>query len=115
MTKDAKLHILIFITCLLSCMLLSCAPKRSSTYMAGYEDGYEAALEETETSSIPVVDVIPTEPSYDYYVLNKKSKKFHAPSCYSVEQMKEENKIYFSGTREEAIENGYEPCGNCKP
>ena len=49
------------------------------------------------------------------YVLNINSKKFHYPSCKSVEQMKETNRKYVTWSREEAIANGYEPCGNCHP
>ena len=49
------------------------------------------------------------------YVLNKKSKKFHDPECSSVPTIKETNKEEFKGTREELIEMGYSPCGNCKP
>lgn len=52
--------------------------------------------------------------SYDY-VLNTRSKKFHIPSCFSVDQMSEKNKEYFSGTRDEVIDMGYDPCGNCNP
>lgn len=49
------------------------------------------------------------------YILNKNSKKFHHPNCSSVDKMKEENKIYYTGTREKLIEDGYDPCGNCDP
>lgn len=49
------------------------------------------------------------------YVLNKNTKKFHYPGCKSVNQMKEQNKEYFEGTREEVIARGYDPCRNCNP
>lgn len=49
------------------------------------------------------------------YVLNKNTKKFHLPSCKSVSEMKESNKVLFYGTRDEAIEEGYSPCGRCNP
>ena len=50
------------------------------------------------------------------YVANKKSKKFHKPSCSSVDQMKESNKKYFySVTRQSMIDKGYDPCGKCHP
>ncbi len=52
--------------------------------------------------------------SYDY-VINKNSKKFHRPDCDSVSDIKDKNKGYFSGSREELISKGYEPCGGCKP
>lgn len=49
------------------------------------------------------------------YILNTNSRKFHYPSCKSVGKMKESNKEEFTGSREELIARGYEPCGNCKP
>lgn len=49
------------------------------------------------------------------YILNTNTKKFHYPSCSSVRKMKDKNKQSFNGTREEAIANGYSPCGNCHP
>ena len=48
------------------------------------------------------------------YIGNKKSKKFHYPSCKSVGAMKESNKVEFS-SREEAISRQYQPCGECNP
>ena len=49
------------------------------------------------------------------YVANKNSKKFHYPSCESVKEMKEKNRLYFTGYREDLIAQGYEPCKNCHP
>ncbi len=49
------------------------------------------------------------------YVLNTSGKKFHLPSCSSVQQMKEENRKSFTGDRADLIAQGYEPCGKCKP
>lgn len=49
------------------------------------------------------------------YVLNTKSRKFHKPECQSVKRMKDKNKEYFTGSRDELIEDGYDPCGSCKP
>ncbi len=49
------------------------------------------------------------------YIANKNTKKFHDPGCSSVDQMKEENKWYFSGSRETLIEAGYDPCKRCNP
>ena len=49
------------------------------------------------------------------YVGNKNSKKFHYAWCNSVDQMKESNKYYYTGTRDEMISQGYDPCGNCTP
>lgn len=49
------------------------------------------------------------------YILNTNTKKFHYPSCPSVEQMKDKNKKDYSGSRDEIIEMGYEPCKRCNP
>lgn len=49
------------------------------------------------------------------YILNTSSKKFHLPSCGSVQDIKDENKESFNGSRDWLLENGYEPCGRCKP
>ena len=46
------------------------------------------------------------------YIGNVNSKKFHTDACPSLPA--EKNRIYFN-TREEALEEGYEPCQNCKP
>ena len=55
-----------------------------------------------------------TEPLYDY-VLNTNTKRFHIPTCPSVEDMSEKNKEFFAGDRESLIDKGYISCGRCKP
>ena len=49
------------------------------------------------------------------YVLNTNTKKFHYPSCSSVSQMKDKNKAYYTGSRDDVISQGYDPCKNCNP
>ena len=49
------------------------------------------------------------------YVINTNTGKFHRPNCDSVTKMKAKNKKEFTGSREELISDGYEPCENCKP
>ena len=49
------------------------------------------------------------------YVINENTEKFHDPDCSSVDDIKEKNKREFTGTRDELIEQGYEPCGICQP
>ena len=49
------------------------------------------------------------------YILNTNTKKFHLPECSSVKQIQEGNKKEFHGTRNELTEQGYSPCGQCKP
>ena len=62
----------------------------------------------------------PTEPEDNnapstYYILNTNSKKFHYPTCHSAAKISDKNRKDFHGTREELIQSGYSPCGNCDP
>ncbi len=54
-------------------------------------------------------------PEGETYILNTSSKRFHHPDCSGVKTMKEENKQEYTGSREELIDEGYIPCGTCKP
>ncbi len=49
------------------------------------------------------------------YVLNTNSKKFHLPSCSSVDQMSPKNREDVEDTRENLIAKGYDPCKRCHP
>ena len=49
------------------------------------------------------------------YVLNTRSKKFHKPSCASVEQMNFSNREDVNLSRDKIISMGYDPCGRCHP
>lgn len=53
-------------------------------------------------------------PVTDTYVGNKNTKTFHKPSCSSVSDMKDKNKVILD-SREEAIKKGYGPCKKCNP
>lgn len=46
------------------------------------------------------------------YIGNKNTMKFHTPQCASLPI--EKNRIYFADS-EAALEEGYTPCGTCKP
>lgn len=82
--------------------------------LVAYTDGdsiswSNGSVEEEENSS---AEEGSEEPDY---VLNTNTMKFHYPNCKSVSQMKEGNRQDYYGTREELINQGYDPCGNCKP
>jgi len=49
------------------------------------------------------------------YILNTNTKKFHYPSCSSVKQMKASNKKEYTGSRDDLIAQGYDPCKKCNP
>ena len=69
------------------------------------EDQFDSQPEEKESAQDKIT----------VYVLNTNTKRFHLPSCHSVTDMKPKNRKDFTGTREELIEQGYKPCGECKP
>lgn len=48
------------------------------------------------------------------YVGNSSSKKFHTSDCKYAKDMISKNKVTFT-SRQKAISEGYEPCGNCEP
>lgn len=49
------------------------------------------------------------------YILNTNTKKFHYLSCSSVKQMKASNKKEYTGSRDDLIAQGYDPCKKCNP
>ncbi len=49
------------------------------------------------------------------FVLNSSTLKFHRPDCPSVSEMAESHRQFLYCTSEEAIDEGYIPCGWCKP
>lgn len=49
------------------------------------------------------------------YVVNANTKKFHYPSCSSVSQIKQKNRMDTNASRDELISEGYAPCKRCNP
>ena len=48
------------------------------------------------------------------FIGNSNTKKFHKAACGSVKEMKDGNKVPLAD-REDAIEQGFDPCKRCKP
>jgi DNA-entry nuclease len=79
----------------------------------GYEIDYKTG-ESWVNEKITTED--PSEESKnESYVLNTNSKKFHKEDCSSVNSISEKNKKEYTGSREDLINEGYDPCGSCKP
>ena len=79
-------------------------------------DNQTATSDKEQTPSPQATPEPTTEPTQSYecdYILNTNTKVFHYPDCDSVSQMKEKNKEYFTGTKEEVMNMGYTPCHNC--
>ena len=49
------------------------------------------------------------------WVVNTNTKKIHYPSCSSAKKIKDENRWEVIATLSELENQGYTPCGNCKP
>lgn len=85
-------------------------------------DSY-AEVQPTEPATEPATEAPETEPPTEAteepqgvdYILNINSKKFHYPNCPSVKRMKESNKEYYTGSRDDLIARGFDPCKNCNP
>lgn len=59
--------------------------------------------------------VLAAPPLFDTpYIGNKFRKTFHYRDCPSVMQMNRENQVPLKSV-DEALRQGYHPCGNCKP
>lgn len=49
------------------------------------------------------------------YILNTNTHKFHNPGCASVEEIAPGNRQDYTGARQQLLDQGYTPCGRCKP
>lgn len=84
-------------------------------YQNAYEEGYAQGQKDALTVEDGSAAATRQSAGGIDYVLNTNSKKFHYPDCRSVGQMKASNRKDFSGTRDEVIAMGYDPCGICHP
>lgn len=80
----------------------------------------EYASGESGRSATPIPEPAESQenastPAVLHYIGNANTRKFHYPDCSSVKQMKESNKVELSGTRDEIITTGYDPCKRCNP
>ena len=75
-------------------------------------DDANATTNNNEDKQPQQSSVAPTTASY---IANKNTKKFHYPSCSSVQNMKEKNKVYYEGLRDDLVSQGYDPCKKCNP
>lgn len=71
--------------------------------LSGFSDGEEQDQKDAQA------------PARAAYIINVNSQVFHEPECSSVKRMKEKNKLEYTGTREELLDQGYAPCKNCNP
>ena len=84
-------------------------PKVAIDYATGDSSISDDCVMESETTKDEQVK------NGNDYILNMNTHKFHLPECSSVKRISEANKGKYTGTREDLIEQGYEPCGVCNP
>lgn len=70
---------------------------------------------DSDTSAAEIEEPQQPDTISETYILNTNSRKFHRPDCSSASQISDANREEYTGTREELIEQGYTPCGYCKP
>ena len=78
-------------------------------------DGEEVSFstEKNESLQTNPTETSTTEPNdVGEYIGNKNSKKFHLPTCKNLPA--EKNRVFFD-SRQEAVDAGFDPCGNCHP
>ncbi len=68
---------------------------------------------QSESSSVEESQTNLNEQELRKFILNKNTKKFHLPTCSSVDSMAEKNKEIYEGTVDEIKEKGYTPCSRC--
>lgn len=67
------------------------------------------------TQNETVSEDVSTSVEAGVYILNTSSMKFHEETCSSAAKISEHNREEHAGTRDSLIEQGYSPCGYCKP
>ncbi len=86
-------------------------------YSNGEDLEYETEKETTDDLFLApgTLDPEPEGQNDCSYIVNTNTGKFHYPNCSAVKKMKEKNKWYYDGSRDDLIEMGYDPCKICKP
>lgn len=72
-----------------------------------YKDGSSCLADDSDTVS--------QKEQKKSYVVNINTGKFHDSSCSSIADISSENRKTYKATRSAMIDDGYEPCGRCKP
>ena len=88
----------------------STAPAKDSPATPAAEPGANASVATPEANASVTIPTVTAS-----YVLNTNTKKFHTTSCSSVRQMRDKNKAFFDGSRDDAVALGYNPCKRCNP
>ena len=83
----------------------SAAQNGQSSGTAGQASGAQAGEASGSGSAGPAMS----------YIVNTNTGKFHNPGCSSIGQMSDSNKMEYTGSRDDLIAMGYQPCKRCNP
>ena len=92
-------------------------PKQTAKPISGNAVSDEVADEATETAAyetIATTEAQETIPENALFIASTLRKRFHTPDCRWAAQIAEENRVYLV-SREHAVQQGYAPCGTCRP
>ena len=84
------------------------------TFSGGESQNGSAGEASQSTGKVDATKTQQADGDYDY-VINIRSGKFHTPDCEGAIDISAANRREYSGTRQELIDLGYEPCGSCRP
>lgn len=90
----------------------------AETTTAATEPPTEAATEAPTDPPAPVQEEAPAEQPAENtrtYVINTNTGKFHYPSCSKAKEISDANRSEYTGTRDDLIAQGYDPCKICSP
>ena len=90
----------------------------AETTTAATEPPTEAPTEAPTDPPAPAQEETPAEQPVENtrtYVINTNTRKFHYPSCSSAKRISDANRSEYTGTRDDLIAQGYDPCERCNP
>lgn len=78
-------------------------------------NAYDLLSIQNETEAPPETEPAAPSGNVTTYVVNTNTGKFHYPGCSSVRRMSKKNRMDFTGTRDQLLARGYQPCKICNP
>lgn len=93
------------------------APEQTTEYQWKYDDDAYKGPYIPSNPSFEYPETAVPLPEFEYityYVASKESNKYHMPYCYYVDNILDENIIYFY-SKSEARSEGYSACSACDP
>lgn len=90
-------------------------PQVNIDYATGESSLVDGAVAASDATSTVETQTNAAPSTGKTYILNNNTHKFHLPGCSSVKDIKDSNKEEYSGSRDDLIARGYDPCKRCNP